>query len=145
MGLCEGVQGGFAGGREAMIDVRELRIGNWINLIDNNKDREYVTWVDIEMLNDIHYSNYRADGIPLTEEILLKAGFSEGLQNFSGAYYKDMPEYSVMIVSIGEGYNVKLSLPGINGLMTVSRGIQYLHQMQNIFYALTRTELAIDL
>ena len=105
--------------------TQELRLGN---LIYNTKGE--VDDVDMDALK--YMLTYpdplcQAKPIPLTEEWFLRFGF-DGM--FSGAgYHKDGVEI---------GYNY-------NGYYVISTGfkIKYVHQLQNLYFALTGEELTI--
>lgn len=109
-----------------MIFPSELRIGNWVN-IDNNQ-----TTV-CHIMGDEDYFK----PIPLTPEILKKCGFevlqADGTMNKTIAYngylaistYTDDCKY----------WKIKNYYAGTNAK------IKYLHQLQNLYYALTDKEL----
>lgn len=134
-----------------MIQARELRLGNWV------KDRggkyiriDYFEHLQdgysckfgmsnyVEGWGDLHdwteYTDY-ADPIPLTPEILEKAGFE--FLSFGGAgmfYYKDG-------VYVSEYMNYLNCDPYGNTEHSVK--ISHLHQLQNLFFALTGTDLPL--
>jgi len=120
--------------------VEELRIGNLTSAGVVNeilKDCFYVhdgesslksTWYDIKP-------------IPLTEEILLKCGFEKLGETIlfidlecGSIYYNDELEKGISI-SIGEYCSRGICF----------ENIKYLHQLQNLTYALTNQELNIEL
>jgi len=73
-------------------------------------------------------------GIPLTEEVLLKAGFKKSAY-FITDYYIDKYRYSI---------KTKAFCVMINGDAFVLFYAKYLHTLQN-FFQLTNKELNIDL
>jgi hypothetical protein len=115
----------------------ELRIGNLI--FDNH--REIVVDVDINILRSITNNNpclYKP--IPLTEEWLLKFGFAFRKMGAGGAvftrhnghWYKDDIPY--FAGSNGKHFDIFLQFgDGVE--------IQYVHQFQNLYFALTGEEL----
>lgn len=124
--------------------ANELRIGNLI-LHHNHKIKESfdecVVWMVSEdhlrvRVNDLHNEVVSADycsGIPLTEEWLLKFGFIDtgsgiyDLNDMLILYFKRDDEFSLM------GYNYrKGQTPTV---------FQYVHQFQNLYFALTGEEL----
>lgn len=119
--------------------VNELRIGNWIiyeqtshritGIHDNDKiSSRWRKQSDSEP--DYIHSINDINPIPLTPEILEKAGFVYD----SVTYYKNN-------VHIGE-FKSGLFLHSV--LNKVSPKIEYLHQLQNLYFALTGEELIIE-
>ncbi len=113
-----------------MIKVEELRIGNWVL-----EDGEYILVEKLEYDGQIN-NNYHFDPIPLTEEILLKCGFEyEGdllLINIQGGEISY--EYGCIYLGMGHYYQESNQLE-----------IKHLHQLQNLYFALTVEELNIEL
>ena len=114
----------------------ELRIGNSIMQDD---DLVFVTWWRLELMenNKIEYKP-----IPLTEEWLLEFGFDK-LENDIPTYYKcfgnlieDDYEFSFNIY-IDSEQNYFITVFGRKII------IKYVHQLQNLYHALTGEELII--
>ena len=99
------------------IDVRELRLGNWISY-KGKYEKVYAILNSDERM---------ADGIPLTPELLEKCVL---LKN---GEFPDIEYFSVM--------NGSLFFEG----NYTAVDIKYLHQLQNIYFALTGNELTITL
>ncbi len=126
----------------------ELRKGNIINRIDEFGGTHPGTITQIkatvaeyitpERRYDSAYFKYLS-GVPLTPEILLKCGF-ENVIEFDYHFRKD--EFDVMIESHGIYYYIDDR--GDNE-GTKPRQIKYLHQLQNLYFALTGIELTINL
>ena len=99
------------------MDVQELRIGNLVR----NKNNKVVK---------IGISSFRIHKdlkpIPLTEELLLKSGFKK-----IGNRY-------------GNGHKRKVIL-NKQFYHSIAGYIKYVHQLQNLYFALTQTELEYDL
>ena len=116
--------------------VSELRIGNSIMQDD---DFVFVTWWRLELMenNKIEYKP-----IPLTEEHLFKFGFDK-IENDIPTYFKcfgnlieDDYEFSFNIyVDSEQSYFIT-----IFGRKII---IKYIHQLQNLYFALTEEELTI--
>lgn len=120
--------------------ANQLRIGNYLNyLIEDNLD-ERKKWLephkidatDICIIEKIKDHNF--EPIPLTEEILLKCGFFKklgyGYNNVrmtGGLYLSTCLSYFVY-----QYYDIRIE-------------IKFLHELQNIFYILEKTELEINL
>lgn len=136
-----------------MINPKELRIGNKvldasgniveIDSIDNRGINlcAYFSSDGIEydhLLNSINY-------IPLTEEWLVKFGFkgeynlSAGWNDIPSRYYTDrMLPMNLFVVYFDNAWHFILR-DTIQGLGT----IQYVHQLQNLYFALTGEELTL--
>lgn len=134
--------------------IQELRLGNWVLIggrpqkidsivSDKNMDVLY-SGVNIELERGyygdaalIAYSN--PEPIPLTPEILEKAGFELLPGGHHYAYGENPLTHDYMIV-------VKYSVI-INGFFYQNGHfhIKHLHQLQNLYFALTGQELEIEL
>ena len=114
-----------------MIQGKELRIGNWIR---HDEDKHLkVLAEDIEICSR---SPELYSGMSLTEEILKKAGFKKSKKELRPGLitytYKDL-------VLRHESTVWRFVYK------SVLREIEYLHQLQNLYFALTRKELEINL
>jgi hypothetical protein len=125
-----------------MIQANELRIGN---CIFNEQMGQYVTITgDIlfAVYNDIEINkNYHA--IPLTPEILEKAGFvkvdaDKYLLIFEGDWHLEAED-------MGEQYDIWLYEDDKNKSLPIALNYKYLHQLQNLYFALTGEELTANL
>jgi len=132
-----------------MIHSNELRIGNWVyNANYKNKFPTKVHGIDEIGIDpqlefeDIHCSiGYESllsnlEPIPLTEEILLKCGFVniesktvDILKFFGGGI-------TVCYDKVDKYYYIKLHS---------NIELKHLHQLQNLYFALTGEELKIEL
>ena len=101
------------------MEASELRIGNSIIQDD---DFVFVTWWRLELMenNKIEYKP-----IPLTEEWLLKFGFEKR--------YETCFQYKNFIL------NDKFIMMDID----ITIQLKYVHQLQNLYHALTGEELTI--
>jgi hypothetical protein len=130
-----------------MIQANELRIGNY--LIDKCFGNTKPTIVDAEWLGKIAEGEHEAIPIPLTPELLEKCGFKKDLSN--GNYWKQTPgylHYLELLITSGIYYPVYAESP-IDSNEQEQRVrlpyIQYLHQLQNLYFALTGSELEVVL
>lgn len=108
-----------------MIQANELRIGNWVYslILEENAQITSINSSIKDLLNPIE----------LTEEILLKCGF----KHKGGGFY-------IHCKSLIELCNVSDKF-FVVGFKDVSLGnIYYLHQLQNLYFALTGQELEIN-
>ena len=106
----------------------ELRIGNWCS--DNAYNDFKIT---IEHLLILHKGEdiQRIHPIPLTEEWLVKFGFEKDVDDLV------LDINTVFFVFYNDGEFVRLKS---NHLETIT-SIQYVHQLQNLYFALTGEEL----
>jgi len=117
------------------IKVNELRVGNWV-IMDGENDQFSI--------DDFHYKNYEiAKPIPLTRQILesdtvkpfadmfgvaiLDTGYCILWHNYFQPYINGNKVYSYMKDSFGE------------------LSIKYVHELQNLYVALTGKELEVKL
>ena len=131
-----------------MIDVRELRVGSYVYLFRS---------ITPSKITDIGYSEiekdrYEAGGlssgsvfrtyvdnlnpIPVTNELLIKCGFRKEKDSF---YRADLGN----IVLIQYGYYIQLMECTSETIPVVK--IEFLHQLQNLYYSLTGRELEVNL
>lgn len=146
----------------------ELRIGNWIKIKEEFSDREFplkTLEFEIKGFNDgsgrfeegakqilfwtipnkvfgkTHSGSYdiECEPISLTEEWLLKFNFTRHHVDYSNdvIYIKNVPsnnefEWGVYPNELGSGIQIKNR-----------KLIQYVHQLQNLYFALTGEELEI--
>ena len=103
-----------------MIQPNELRIGNWVSGPDNHQYQ-----IKIE---DLYFNHVP---ILITNEILVKFGF----EKISGYYSKSPIVITDRWVEI-EGYNYDYS-----GAIVEKKICKHLHQLQNLYFALTGEEL----
>ena len=116
----------------------ELRIGNLVNvpgifkeyseILEINKDRVNVSGLQLK---------YHAfNPVPLTKEWLLKFGFENQQIEL------DYPD-KLLIISATVGGKYYFYLDDADGSTFDLNYIQYVHQLQNLYFILTGTELEI--
>ncbi len=131
-----------------MISANELRIGNYVGS-DHFKDRDVIVKVRLigqdqaivehpNGLSEPMLYNGEMRGITLTEDLLLKCGFI------------DISSYKDFRLVINEERYIEVSLrKNINAYVSVSDidiiNVIYLHQLQNLYYALCGKELEVKL
>lgn len=117
----------------------ELRLNNWAW----NDVQKIPVKVDVQIIQDQAYADKGLKEswkpIPLTEETLLKCGF------------EDVSSYRDFWLTIEGDLRIEISLRN-NGIVFtsisdigISENIKHLHQLQNLFHALTGEELEIEL
>lgn len=131
-----------------MIQAKELRIGNWVN-VDSDTDGTLIENIVVGTMEDgrCYLSNWlniamnpeRIEGIPLTPEILEKAGFTK-----EQTFYKDSTWHKRDNIEIHEG-GVVFFTDTYENTVQLPVNIQYVHQLQNLYFALTGEELQIEL
>lgn len=128
-----------------MIQANELRIGVWLYL----KNSELLQ-IDIDNFSDCAKNPAIFDPIPLTPEILEKAGFKKVEDGvYGGSDYSSYEAWSIdglILCIVGSNFHVWESCEEDSFYSYYrSNNIKYLHQLQNLYYALTQTELPITL
>jgi len=150
------------------MQVRELRIGNYVQYTEDEMDynitikKDIIVWkkgdtcvVDDEMLLTMRNYNDTVKPIPLTKEWLLKFGFTkENLKptDQHTEYYSigvaDC-KYSFSYADFREDWGFYQSCTDAhkeidnNRFDFVSCGIKSVHQLQNLYFALTEEELKL--
>mgnify|MGYP003624745705 CR=1 FL=1 len=117
-----------------MIQSNELRIGNWINLYDNFNSQvtgltntKKVWCVKNPIDEKCAWFTNNLNAIPLTEEWLIDFGFKK--DKIDSTYYKD--DFEICLPNFVRWKESHLS------------GIRNVHQLQNLYFALTRKELTL--
>lgn len=126
--------------------ARELRIGNYIENTDSQMASYMVVNADVIKQNE-HTMYASLEPIPLTEEWLLKFGFKH--QNKydleSNLYSKKLKSgYFFTIYSKKQTLDFKTKFIGWKVLnIGFDFKIEYVHQLQNLYFALTGEELTL--
>jgi len=120
-----------------MIQAKDLRIGNWVKL-----DKYFYKVYSVNPLENklidkdkIIISGWYVDGIKpiqLTEEILLKCGFKK----INKIYFRK----GALTIEVQSFGHFRVSF---DGKMLVN--LKHLHQLQNLYFALSNEELNIEL
>lgn len=129
------------------INAKELRIGNITILhrgddFSGNENRE----LDAIDINVAFEEPERFSPIPLTPEILEKCGFEKRLHGnewfvVCGKTSKNM---SGLFIEINIDDNYSCSIGQLNHFSHQFGEYKHLHQLQNLYYSLTGTELPIN-
>lgn len=120
--------------------ANELRIGNWIMLLDKT------TQVDVVDYNQVIETEYglvnlkNVKPIPLTEEWLLNFGFETYTTEKSKVY--KLGNFMVIYVLKGRFAGNKY-LKAFNISFSEFGHIKHVHTLQNLYFALTGEELQI--
>jgi len=128
-----------------MIAANDLRVNNWFyrdgHLWQYTEDNMTTVWYNLENL----------EPIPLTPEILIKCGFirndelSNSKENYEFPKRMGLFFLSKTVTAINETTYYNISFPGKHGscYLPAFNQCQYLHQLQNLYFALTNSELEI--
>lgn len=129
------------------MEVKELRIGNILQDIQYKSPMRIVQFYGTSMFEldspYMDYTDYRCDAdlnkyepIPLTEEWLVKFGFTKD----KNLFFHDKCSYIQSdAYNCGGGFGYCLNDEKIDFLH-----IKYVHQLQNLYFALTGEELTIN-
>ena len=123
-----------------MIEAKDLRIGNYY-LIVPFAENDAIS-LDEQMLKLLfQFGNFdRIKPIPLTEEWLIKFGFEKKI-NSEFVQYWSIGKF----ILYNEYYRMQqyFELSNYYDIVGSSKQIEYVHQLQDLFYALTGGELTI--
>ena len=145
-----------------MIKANELRVGNWLFGMFNTNDGFVMQPLEIspDVISEIYEGVSDYDPIPITEEWLLRFGFEKKIQwwrvkndgkfdvienqgfelnkcikNDDGRYHDVYFSYD----SVSKKLNCYSSDGGDD--TTVFADIKYVHQLQNLYFAITEKEI----
>lgn len=112
------------------MEARELRLGNFVSIQEGHIEFPLTKWRFERVLNGY----YEVEPIHLTEEWLVKFGFEKtGHYHWNGPVYFELAGYKdgtfVNAINCNEYHN--------------GEPIKYVHQLQNLYFALTGKELEI--
>ena len=118
--------------------AQELRIGNIVSVYGKPQKVMQVAeeFIDTQDYVGARFDREIIEGVPLTEEMLKKNGFSE---DGSGYLYMDLKNESF----IGSG-RIGIELLDANENI-LSECYRYVHQLQNLYFSLTQKELTFNL
>ena len=116
-----------------MIQTNQLRIGNIV------RDRKTDNYYCIRVLAFNKPSLERLEPIKLTEQLLINCGFKLRKKTEDGTIYGLLNTTIIYTRSVGSGMCFFL-----NGYHNDVH-IEFLHQLQNLFFLLTGNELAVAL
>ena len=113
------------------LQAKDLRIGNWVQTKQTDKQFQ------INEINDSSLIESCYKPIPLTEEWLLKFGFNKGDVISTEVQFFTKKDWSVKT-----WHNKTCIL--FKGNNSMKTDIKHVHQLQNLYYALTNEELQIN-
>jgi hypothetical protein len=132
------------------MDARELRIGNLVKSLKDTRGRKSdgteevlsIRWHSINSWQDMGASSSTSEedieGIPLTEEWLLKFGF----EKTDLKPYKDQLAWVIGVDAARFIWSAnRIFKPFPDGFICVCNHCEYVHQLQNYYFASENTEL----
>lgn len=127
------------------MEAKELRIGNYVYALDEDFNESFLK-VDLNDICNIECDPDMFNPVPLTEEILLKCGFEykKGILRIDisqDTYLKGNLNNFEFHMAICEKLEFCDEVTDIVSL----KPIKHLHQLQNLYFALTGKELEINL
>lgn len=121
-----------------MIAANELRLGNWVEHMTNG-NKWQITISDFVEEYEMGQAMFHMKPIPLTPEILEKCGFQLAPQRIS------IYEKGLLRLWLGHTGCIAYLINKDTRESHYIRDIQHLHQLQNLYFALTGEELEIKL
>lgn len=115
------------------MNASELRIGNFVELTCEGHEDEpdLVIWG----IEDYEYYDYRMNDInpiPITEDLLVKCGFvKDGEGDYCKGDFCFRWQFNALTLLLDTGY--------------IKPPLMHIHQLQNLYFALTGEELTINL
>lgn len=128
----------------------ELRIGNYVYYQINDKNDERKQWNEVTRIYPIDYQNFDKYYLPieLTESWLYELGFNNKLDTKYNQklWFIDNLDFEFRLrKSVNEYYNLFMFDMYFQKESPVKYNISYVHQLQNLYFALTEKELEIKL
>lgn len=123
------------------MDNKKVRVGNTVAFkrFKNNPVNEGQIEVQLTALDIKQMGSQDFEGIELTEEILMKIGFVGGNKCY---HHPSTMLFTLFNVSVLTGGFKLIAGRNCNGsILQVSVQIKYVHELQNLFFALTGEEL----
>ena len=147
--------------KDILIKAEEFRVGNlcmdkltgeWLSVDEikrNEKDEHIVIFYVINRDKYPLPAGWQVAPIPLTPEILEKAGFSDGGFSVDANWYYKLINLPSNWMSVTYELNLftteEENKYGVNLETQYFGYFKYLHQLQNLYFALTGEELPIEL
>lgn len=118
-----------------MINGRDLRIGNWFNLVTG---APAPIQIDLMLFRKFETFAEVLEPIELSHSILMKLNANKIYED------KNLYEIGVFVFNFS-AYGLCLWNTNNNSIMFGTRPFKYLHQLQNLYFDLTGVDLEINL
>jgi hypothetical protein len=111
------------------LDAIELRIGSFYNHVKAGVIKLEADWIS-------YFAKYPEllSGLPLNEEWLLRLGASKSFENW---------QYTIPVGAITLHFRCNTEWYSELGGIYLGSKIKYVHQLQNLYFALTNSELTL--
>ncbi len=130
------------------LQANELRIGNKLLLTDINEictitsiSNKYIGYTSVSRNGEAIVDCFKP--IPLTEEILLKCGFGKSDEHEIG--HNANKQFGFYYDYHFKRFRLETNDDDGKNYADVILDIEYLHQLQNLYFALTNEELTITI
>lgn len=118
------------------MEAKELRIGNLVKVFDYKPKVEFDTIATITQYGWETVNGYNGiEPIPLTEEWLLKFGFE------INRHFARLNNFELGFITREKNWQLEYSIGTIG--KWILKDIEYVHQLQNLYFALTGEELEL--
>lgn len=129
---------------QSVLKASDLRIGNLVYSKETNRFQKITGLTDVNPFIDainFDYTNYNEiEPIIINEEWLLKFGFDKSIENFD---YFERVKYFKYELKVGFGH-ITFRISEYNIIKgSTHPNIKYVHQLQNLYFALTGSELTV--
>jgi hypothetical protein len=129
---------------QSVLKASDLRIGNLVTMLTKNPKKEKPFFTDeIHKIdsNDFYYFDDEVyKPIPLNEEWLFKFGFKYNGFNYD---FERFIFHAQGKKEDGSFYNIEFYIRRNRKNFLISLIIDYVHQLQNLYFALTQRELTV--
>ena len=125
--------------------TNELRIGNWVEQPNDGVTRVTAILNDLQIKTETGYVDKYCRPIPLTEEWLLRFGFEKDTYASTNRWilYNHDEGEVLFEISGSDSYGWVRIFTTTNGIEDTDTHFKHVHQLQNLYFALTGEELQI--
>lgn len=131
-----------------MINIEELRIGNWVSYLGTNTQINSISIGEscsyVSTFKSGIVSQEQIKPIQLTEKILINSGFEKDYYGFLGDIELSYGEYLFSLCVNSTRKSLFLSINSAEYALS-NIPVNYLHQLQNIYFDLTGKKLKVEL
>lgn len=126
------------------LTASELRLGNWINngMLDKIEQCSIGELLAMSQC-EIAGKTLPIEGIPLTEDWLRRFRFEQHPRQ-TERWFWNVNGWHMIYDEEAENWDVCPFVAVEGPQLTIGKSIKYVHQLQNLFFALTGTELELQ-